>query len=126
MTKILIADDVQGWLDYHSKIINWLYDGNCTIITASSAAEGYQIAMEHIASPFDIIITDLQMEPYYEPDYAGEWLIKQIKTLHAYYKTKFVIISAAYNIEFIAKNLGVDFIRKSTARNFPDAYSVIK
>lgn len=126
MTKVLIADDVQGWVDYHTRIINWLFDGNAEIVTANTATEAYQIAMEHIAKPFDIVITDLQMETYYEPKYAGEWLIEQIKTLNAYYKTRFVIISAAYNIEHIAKNLVVDFIRKSTARDFPDSYMILK
>lgn len=125
MKKVLIVDDIKGWRDYHSLVINTLFKGDCEIITAESAREGYDKLFENNSSPFDIIITDLQMESDFEPKYAGEWLVERIKELKNYYKTKVVIISASYNIDFIAKNLGVDYIRKSTARSFPDAYTII-
>lgn len=122
MKKVLIVDDIKGWRDYHSAVISNLFNGDCDIITADSARSGYDKIMENNLSPFDLIITDLQMEADFEPDYAGEWLVKQIKTFKNYYKTKIVIISATYNINVIADNLGVSYIRKATARNFPDSY----
>ena len=125
MKKILIVDDIKGWRDYHSAVMNEIFAGDCEIITADSAREGYDKIMENNSSPFDIIITDLQMESDFEPKYAGEWLVEQIKTFKNYYKTKIVIISATYNINIIADNLGVDYIRKSTARSFPDSYKEI-
>ena len=122
--KILIADDVKGWRDYHSYIMNELFE-NAEIQTAESAREGYDKLLENNECPFDIIITDMQMESDFEPKYAGEWFIEQIKTFKNYKNTRIVIISAAYNIPAIAENYGVDYIRKGTARSFPDAYKFL-
>ena len=68
----------------------------------------------------------IDVESDFEPKYAGEWFVEQIKTLKNYYKTKIFIISASYNVNIIAENLGVDYIRKSTARNFPEVYEKLK
>ena len=122
--KILIVDDVKGWRDYHSYIMNELFE-NAEIQTAESARDGYDKLLENNESPFDIIITDMQMESDFEPKYAGEWFIEQIKTFKNYKNTRIVIISAAYNIPQIAENYGVDYIRKGTARSFPDAYKFL-
>jgi CheY-like chemotaxis protein len=126
--KILIVDDVKGWRDYHSYIMNDMFSSDSftpEIQTAESARDGYDKLMENNEEPFDIIITDMQMENDFEPKYAGEWFIEQIKTFKNYSKTRVVIISAAYNIPMIAENYGVDYIRKSTARSFPDAYGFL-
>ena len=125
MKKILIVDDVKGWRDYHSQILSELFIES-DIITAESAREGYDKLFEHNNSPFNIIISDLQMENDFEPQYAGEWFVEQIKSFKNYKNTKIVIISAAYNIDHIAKLLNVDYIRKGTARNFPEAYDFLK
>ena len=122
--KILIVDDVKGWIDYHSYIMNELFE-NAEIQTAESARDGYDKILENNESPFDIIITDMQMESDFEPKYAGEWFIEQIKTFKNYKNTRIVIISAAYNIPAIAENYGVVYIRKGTARSFPDAYKFL-
>ena len=122
--KILIVDDVKGWINYHSYIMNGLFE-NAEIQTAESAREGFDKLLENNESPFDIIITDMQMESDFEPKYAGEWFIEQIKTFKNYKNTRIVIISAAYNIPAIAENYGVDYIRKGTARSFPDAYKFL-
>lgn len=123
--RILVVDDIKGWRDYHSSILKILFP-NSEIIQAESAREGYDKLLEYNNSPFDIILTDMQMENDFEPKYAGEWFIEQIKTFKNYSKTKIVIISAAYNIAHIAEMYGVEYIRKSTARSFPDAYSFLK
>lgn len=122
--KILIVDDIKGWRDYHSYIMNELFE-NTEIQTAESAREGYDKLLENNESPFDIIITDMQMESDFDPKYAGEWFIEQIKTFKNYSKTRVVIISAACNIPAIAENYGVDYIRKSIARSFPDSYGFL-
>lgn len=121
MTKILIVDDVLGWQNYHKETLSELHP-EASITTASSAREAYDIIMQNNDYPFDIIITDLHMEPDFEPKYAGEWLIEQIKTFKNYINTKIIIISAAYNIRTIAENYGVHCIPKSTAIKFPQAY----
>ena len=125
MKKVLIVDDVKGWRDYHSNIVSQIID-DAIIITAESARDGYEKVVEFCEEPFDIILTDLQMENDFEPKYAGEWFVEQIKTFRSYISTKIVIISAAYNINYIAENLGVSYIRKSTARNFPDSYDFLR
>ena len=122
--KILIVDDIKGWRDYHSYIMNGLFE-NAEIQTAESARDGYDKLLENNECPFDIIITDMQMESDFEPKYAGEWFIEQIKTFKNYKNTRIVIISAAYNIPAIAENYGVDYIRKGTARSFPDSYTFL-
>ena len=123
--KILVVDDIVGWQNYHIEILKNMFP-NADFYRASSARESYDKLIEHNDSPFDVIITDMQMEADFEPKYAGEWFVEQIKTFSQYAKTKVVIISAAYNIEHIAKINNVLYIRKSTARNFPEAYGILK
>ena len=125
MKKVLIVDDVLSWQVYHKKILEGLLT-NASFYLASSAKEGYDLVVENISEPFDIVITDLQMESDFEPKYAGEWLVEQIKTLKAYVNTKIVISSAAYNIRQIAEFLGVESIPKRTALNFSDVYDFLK
>ncbi|MCQ2754540.1 MAG: response regulator [bacterium] len=124
MTKILIVDDVEGWRNYHKQIMEELFELP-EIQTASSAKEGYDKLLQNNNSPFDIILTDLQMETDFEPKYAGEWFVEQIKTFSKYYRTKVVIISATSNISHIAENLGVDYIPKNRAINFPECYNIV-
>ena len=124
MTKVLIVDDVQGWINHHTDVIKLICE-DCEIITANSARAGYDLIMEHNESPFDVIITDMQMENDFEPKYAGEWLVEQIKTFKNYLNTKIIIISATYNIRQIAEMLNVECIPKKTALNFPQAYEEI-
>lgn len=119
--KILIVDDIKGWRDYHSSVMQNMFPES-EIQTAESAKAGYDKLLENNTKPFDLILTDMQMENDFEPKYAGEWFIEQIKTFKNYNKTRIVIISATYNIETIAQNYGVEYLRKSTARNFPDSY----
>ena len=46
----------------------------------------------------------------------------QIKTYKEYIKTPVVIVSATYNIAFIAHSLGVKYLSKRTLVNNPDTY----
>ncbi len=122
--KIFVVDDIKGWRDYHCTVLkNFMHE--LEFHTAESAKEGYDKLLENNETPFDIILTDMQMENDFEPKYAGEWFIERIKEFPAYSKTKIVIISAAYNISHIAEIYNVEYLRKSTARSFPDAYQAI-
>ena len=125
MKKVLIVDDVQGWRDYHSQIVSEIYP-QANIITADCARKAYDLIMENNDTPFDLIITDMQMESDFEPKYAGEWFVEQIKTFKNYSKTKIIVCSATFNIRQIAEQLGVECIPKSTALKFPTAYEIIK
>ena len=125
MKKILIVDDVKGWRDYHSQVLSELFPDSL-ILKAESARRGYDLLMENNDKPFDIIISDLQMENDFEPKYAGEWFVEQVKTFKSHNKAKVVIVSAAYNVKHIAEQLNVSCIPKPTAYNFPDSYSFLK
>ena len=71
-----------------------------------------------IDNPYDVIFTDMQMEPDFLPKFAGEWLIEQIQNFGDYYKnTQIVIVSAAPNIKAIAERYGVLYLPKTVARN---------
>lgn len=113
MYNILLVDDTRTWLLFHKEIINQLYGKIFQITLADSAKDAYDIIRRNTEKPFDIIITDLQMESDYEPELAGEWLIKQIKNLKEYSRTNIIIISAMFNIEFIAKKYNVECIPKN-------------
>lgn len=117
MKKILIVDDVPGWVRFHEQNIRHLNIPNIEIDTANSAREALSKLEVSIDNPYDVIFTDLQMESDFLPKYAGEWLIEQIKTFKAYNSTKIVIISASPNIRIIAERNQVLYLSKTIARN---------
>ena len=122
MKKILIVDDMSSWRDYNTNIVYEIFNGKVDIDEAASATEAYNKILENSSKPYDVIITDMQMETDYAPKHAGEWLVEQIKTFPSYYRTKIIMVSASSNIKFIAENLGIDCIPKSTAIKFISAY----
>ncbi len=110
--KILIVDDTRAWLFFHKEVIRQLYGNTFNVTYALSAAEALNLVRKNIDEPYDIIITDLQMESTYEPKLAGEWLVENIKNINEYSACKIIIVSAMYNIEHIAKNMQVECISK--------------
>lgn len=123
MKNILIVDDVKGWRDFNTNIMFELFGNDINIDTAESATKAYDYLLQN--KPYDIILTDLQMEESYTSKYAGEWLVEQIKTFNIYSNTKIVMISAAYNVRHIADNLDIECIPKSTALKCFSAYEEI-
>ncbi|MCD7780366.1 MAG: response regulator [Candidatus Gastranaerophilales bacterium] len=115
--KILIVDDTKSWQVFNKEVIFQLYGNLFEITTASSAKEALSIVNKNIESPFDVILTDLQMETSFEPKLAGEWLIEQIRSIPKFDSSKIVIVSAMYNIEIIAKRLNVECISKNLLIN---------
>lgn len=111
--KILIIDDSASWRKFHFASLNSILSGDFNITLASSAREGYDIVHQNVNAPFDLILCDLQMEMDFEPEMAGEWLVRQIKAIKEYYNSKIIMISAMYNINAIAQKFGVDYLRKS-------------
>lgn len=117
MKRILIVDDVPGWIRFHENNLKYL-DSDLDIDYAYSAKEGVSKIEASIDNPYDVIFTDLQMESDFLPKYAGEWFIEQIKTYSKYYQnTKIVIISASPRIKQIAEKNEVLYLPKTTARN---------
>ncbi len=125
MKKILIADDQLGWRNYNTQAVYEVLGKDTVVVTADSAQEGYSLLLEHNSAPFDIILTDMQMEDDYAPKMAGEWLIEQAKNLPAYLNTKIIIISASMQSKFIAEHYGVEYLPKSTAMHSLEAYKTL-
>jgi len=113
--KILIVDDSKGWLDFHQVTLKELYADKFVLETADCARKGYDMVYNNLKVPYDLIISDLQMEMEFEPKHAGEWFVEQVKMMKEYKNTPIIIMSAAYNIRSIANKLGVDCLPKATA-----------
>lgn len=112
MKRVLIVDDSNKWVLYHKSALREIFNDNIEIETANSAQGAVERLMASIDTPYDFILTDMQMESDYLPLYAGEWLIKQIKFFKEYKNTKIIIISATGNIRQIAENYQTDYIPK--------------
>ena len=109
--RILAVDDNFDWLNIHSYMTESAFGEDTEIICASSAFEALNIYKEeYIEKPFNLVITDMQMESDYEPLHAGEWLIKEILTLKN--TQNILIVSSALNIEHIANSYKVDYLSK--------------
>ena len=119
--KILAVDDSFDWLNAHSMAISDVFGEDAEIVLASSAFEALNIyKSEYIETPFNLVITDLQMETDYEPLTAGEWLIKEILALKE--TQNILIVSSSFNIEQIADYYNVDCLSKRTIISNIDSY----
>ena len=119
--KILAVDDSFDWLNAHSMAISDVFGEDAEIVLASSAFEALNIyKSEYIETPFNLVITDLQMETDYEPLTAGEWLIKEILALKE--TQNILIVSSTFNIEQIADYYNVDCLSKRTIISNIDEY----
>ena len=125
MKKILVVDDMLQWRNYHKSALNLvLKDEDFEIVLVQSAAEAKKIVLENLDIPFDLIISDLQMEEDYEPEYAGEWFVRNLQGLKQYANVPKIIVSAAPNIKFIAQQLNVDYLSKPTLIHNPLVYEL--
>ena len=114
MLKILIVDDILAWRMQNAKLVNTFLGDDIQLFYANSGTEAYNLVLEHGEVPFDIILSDLQMEDDYYPEHAGEWFVREVKLLKEYQNTFITLISASSDIEDVAKKLDVDFIPKPT------------
>ena len=120
--KILIAEDTPEWQKFHAALLKNYDKAVLNFVITDSAKDAKEILIKNKEKPFDLILTDLQMETDFQPEFAGEWLVKEIKSIKEYSKTPIVIISATYNIGFIAYNLGIDYLSKRSLVNNQDSY----
>ena len=118
--KILIAEDTPQWQAFQIELLNQHYKDKIHCTICNCAKEAVEILRTN--KDFDLIVTDLQMETDFHPDFAGEWLIKQLQNTTPYNNNQIVIVSATYNIGFIAHRLGVDYLSKRVLINYPEAY----
>lgn len=125
MIRILAVDDMPQWRNYHSAALNViLKDIEFELTLKNSATEAFETVQANLNTPFDLIISDLQMESDYEPEYAGEWLIRKIQTLPQYLNTPKIIVSAAFNIKYIAEKLNVEYLSKPALIHNPLSYEL--
>lgn len=122
LKKILIAEDSTQWQKFHEELLKTYNDVQITFEIAPTAREALELAQKNKDNPYDLVISDLQMETEFLPEFAGEWFIKNVKEIQQYNNIPMVIVSAAYNISFIAHNLGVNYLSKRTLVNNPQAY----
>lgn len=113
MLKVLITDDSESWRNFNRDAVLAIFGKeNVDVVLANSAIDGYDTLLQYDKKPFDLIISDLQMESDFAPMSAGEWFITQVKNTRSHFKSKILIVSGMYNIEYIADKLGVDFLSK--------------
>ncbi len=120
--RILIAEDSSEWQRFHASLLKSYDKYKLDYLIVDNAKDALTMAQESLNTPYDMVITDLQMETDFSPEFAGEWLVKQIKTFNQYSKVPIVIVSATYNIAFVAHSLGVKYLSKRTLVNNPDSY----
>lgn len=120
--RILIAEDSKEWQRFHKTLLDNYDKAQVEYTIASCAKEALDIAKNSIDKPFDLVLSDLQMEADYLPEFAGEWFIKNLKHINEYFNVPIVVVSAAYNIAFVASNLGTDYLSKRSLVSNPDAY----
>ena len=123
MIRILVADDSTGWRNFHQKM---LYDisEEFEITVCEWARDAYEKIFENIKTPYDLVITDLQMESDFLPQYAGEWLVERIQEFDSYKNTPIILVSATFNIKKIAEDYGVEYLPKAIAVNDLLAYKL--
>jgi len=110
--KVLIVDDTLSWLKFNENLVETFFPKMFDITTANSAWEARMTAVDNLDMPFDVVLTDLQMENYDGETLAGEWLIQQLRAFKEYNKTKFLIISGMSTIKNIAEKNNCAFISK--------------
>ncbi len=123
MKRILIVDDSKNWLDYHSYAIKELFP-DYIIETADSAHAGIAKITANIDNPYDIVITDLQMEIDFLPLYAGEWFVRELQMYKEYKNTRIIIVSATSSIKNVAQKYNVEYIPKYMCKTI-DAYKTL-
>ena len=120
--RILIAEDSFEWQRFHASLLKQYDKCDFEFVVFDNAKDALKNLQDSVNNLYDLIITDLQMETDFLPEFAGEWFVKQVKNISEYKNAHIVIVSAAYNIAFIAHSLGVGYLSKRSLVNNPDSY----
>ena len=107
--RILIAEDTPEWQKFHSSLLKNYDKLHLDFDIASNARAALELAQKSVDNPYDLILSDLQMESDFHPLMAGEWFVKEIKNIPQYSMVPVVLVSAAYNIAFNASSLLLPF-----------------
>jgi CheY-like chemotaxis protein len=118
--KILIVEDSPEWIKFHVNLLNELLEkDSCEIDFEMSAGAGFNRVIKNTEIPYDLIISDLEMEEIQGESYAGSWFIRNIIKREECKNSKILIISGSHDIHEAAKELNVDFIPKYVLSNNP-------
>lgn len=123
--RVLLAEDSRSWQKFHESLLRMYDKAEIELIVADNAKDAMQIINKNLSEPFDLVITDLQMELDFHPDMAGEWFLKQLLDIKEYNVVPKLIVSAAYNVDFIAANFGVKSLSKRVIANNQLAYNLM-
>lgn len=111
--RILIVDDSPEWIKFHLQGLELSFGEDFFNIDVTfSAHDGIKAVEEN--EPYDLILSDLQMEIIPGETYAGMWMVKRLKNHPKCADTKFIVISASYEIAQIARILGTAYIPKGS------------
>jgi CheY-like chemotaxis protein len=118
--KILVVDDSHEWIKFHLGLLNnFLEKDSFSVDFEMSGKAGFSKILKTSANPYDLIISDLEMEDIAEESYAGEWFVRSILKREELKNTKILIISGSHDIDQVAKRQNVDFIPKHLLYNNP-------
>lgn len=119
--KILIVDDSPEWIKYHLSLLNSYSGPDCFDIDFEmSAKSGFNRVLKNSKTPYNLIISDLEMEEILEESYAGAWFVRNILKREECKDSKIIIISGSHDIKEVAEEFKVDFIPKHILHNNPD------
>jgi len=110
--RVLIVDDTLSWVKFNQNLLDSFFPRMFEITTAQSAWDARMTVVDNLEMPFDLIMTDLQMDNFGDDTLAGEWLVEQIQAMREYSNVKILIISGMPNIKTVAEQHNVAYISK--------------
>ena len=112
--KILAVDDSFECIKFHRKLFNYLFaDTDFELDFEMSARAGYNKVLGSADEPYNLIISDLEMENMEDEVYAGIWFVRNILQREECRDSRIIIVSGSYDIDRIAEGLGVYYIPKN-------------
>ena len=110
--RVLIVDDTLSWVKFNQNLIDSFFPRMFEVTAVQSAWDARMMLIDNLEMPFDLILTDLQMDNFGDDTIAGEWLVEQVQALKEYSNVKIIIISGMSNIQYIAEKHNVAYISK--------------
>jgi len=108
--RIFIAEDSPEWIRFHLDLLHQLLEEETFEVDYEMSARASFNKI--LKNPYDLIISDLEMEDILGESYAGKWLVRNILKKEECKNSKIIIISGSPDIQAVAKELKVDFIPK--------------
>ena len=75
--RILIAEDTPEWQKFHAALLKNYDKAVLDFVITDCAKDAKEILINNKENPFDLILTELQMETDFQPAFAVEWLVQR-------------------------------------------------